>query len=98
MDEAEGFFPERRLLAYRRSRLRAAPVPTKKHDKSAWWIVLVCLVPSYIPIGTSLFAQDGHLIPILIYPLLACGMIVAVAGVCFGTYRGLRTHKRLTRK
>lgn len=98
MDEPEGFFPERRLLAYRRSLLlRAEPVAAAaaKQNGSAWWILLICFWPVYIPIGMSMHprhAPGGHLPPILIfgsYLLVACLMTFAVLGVCIGTYRGL---------
>jgi len=99
MEDADGFFPERRLLAYRRSQMRPKPVPPTRtsQNSSAWWILLVCLVPSYIPIWMSMLPLHGHLPLTLLYSLVACFLIVAVAGVCFGVYMGLRTHKRLTR-
>jgi hypothetical protein len=106
MDEAEGFFPERKLLAYRRSLRRVEPVPAAPagQTSSAWWIIFMCLGPSFFAIGGSMYPQHaagGHLPPTLIfgtYLLVAVFMMFAVLGICVGIYRGLRTQKLLTRK
>jgi hypothetical protein len=102
MDEAEGFFPERRLLAYRRSLLLPAdPVPTAAatQQNPARWVLLLCMSPAYIPMGMSLsqpHAPGGHLSPSLMadaYILVACITLFAVLGVCVGIYRGVRTQR-----
>ncbi len=102
MDEAEGFFPERRLLAYRRSLRSAEPVPPSTAGQSGsvwgtWWILLLCMGPSYIPMWVSIsprHTSTGSLLPILIF--LACALIFAVFGIAVGIYRGLRTEKLFT--
>ena len=96
MDEPEGFFPERRLLAYRRSLLTAEPVPAAAatRNNSAWWLLLLCFGPSYFAIGVSMYPREapgGHLLPILIfgsYFLAACAVLIAALGACLGIYRG----------
>jgi hypothetical protein len=100
MDEAEGFFPERRLLAYRRSLLPAEPVPAAAapQSTSAWWLLPVCLGPSYLSIGVSLYQRHstGALPPpiilklILASCLLAASALIAVA-VVHWTRRALRS-------
>lgn len=98
MDEAEGFFPERRLLAYRRSLLSAEPVPasTVRQNGSgwqAWWILLVCMGPSYFAIWVSMSPRQALF---KTYFLVTSALIVAVLGISVGIYRGLRTEKPLT--
>lgn len=45
MDEPEGFFPERKLLAYRRSLLPADPEPAAaaRQNIGLWAALWVCL-------------------------------------------------------
>jgi hypothetical protein len=97
MDDAEGFFPERRLLAYRRSLLSVEPVSasTAKKSGSTWWILFVCSSPSYFAIWASTFSRhppEGRLVPILIYGsyFLAAGVLICAA---VGLYRGLRIRR-----
>jgi hypothetical protein len=105
MDDAEGFFPERRLLAYRRSLLSAEPAcaATAKNSGSVWWILLVCIAPSYIPIWVSMYPRyspHGALRPLLIVGssfLVACALIVCVLGIFVGGYRGLRSQDQAPR-
>jgi hypothetical protein len=101
MTESEGFFPERRLLAYRRSLLSAEPTPASpvRQSSSVWWILVVCLGPSYFSIWVSMSPRlipNGHLPPILFfgsYLLVASVLIVSVLGMFLGIYRGLRMRK-----
>jgi hypothetical protein len=107
MDEPEGFFPERKLLAFRRSLLRADPESgaAARQNSSVWWtwwILLVCMGPSYFSIWVSMYPRhipDGRLPPILIYGsffLVAGALIVAVLGIFLGIYTGLRTQRLFT--
>jgi hypothetical protein len=97
MDDTDGFFPQRRLLAYRRSLLAGEPAgeSTPKKSSSAGWLLFACLSPSYIAIGASMFARhppEGRLAPTLIYGcyfLAACSLICAAVGL----YRGLRIRR-----
>jgi len=102
MDDAEGFFPERRLLAYRRSLLSAQAVaaPTAKHGGPVWWILVLCCAPSYLTIGVSMYPRyspEGALRALLIfgsYFLVGCVLIVCVLGILVGAYRGLNQAPR----
>jgi hypothetical protein len=105
MDQAEGFFPERRLLAYRRSLASAqlGPAPTVRQGSSAWstwWILLICMGPSYLSIWVSMSPRliaDGRPLQLLIfgsYCLIACVLIVSVLGMFLGIYRGLNQAPR----
>jgi hypothetical protein len=95
--DTEGFFPERRRLAYRRSLLSVEPVcgSTAKKSGFTWWILFVCLSPSYFAIWASMFsrhAAEGRLAPMLIYGgyfVAACALICAAVGF----YRGLRLRR-----
>ncbi len=91
MDQAEGFFPERELLAYRRSLLAADPTPESaaKQKGSAWWLLFVCMSPVYMNL---FYLERGR--PILIFGsfLVACALVVAVVGIC----TGLRTQQLIT--
>jgi hypothetical protein len=92
--DTDGFFPERRLLAYRRSLLAVDPVceSTAKKSSSDGWLLFACLSSSYISIGASLFARHppaSRPAPTLIY---GCYFLAACALICVavGLYRGLR--------
>jgi hypothetical protein len=47
MDESGGFFPERELLAYRRSLLRAAPeaAVAARQNRFPWWVLPLGMSP-----------------------------------------------------
>ena len=101
MDEAGGFFPERKLLAYRRSLLKASsvPGPIAEENSFPWWIVFVCSSPSYMSfLWGSMY--PGHLprqIKILMLAsvgLMACALI-AVAAILW-IYKQPRTQKLFT--
>lgn len=104
MDEAEGFFPERRLLAYRRSLLQAQPVPAApaRQKGSAWWILFICMGPSYFATMASMFRRHstGAVPPVILYLMLASCVLMACAVIAvalvLATRGGLRTQKPFT--
>ncbi len=90
MSETEGFFPERELLAYRRS-LREAPSepqPTAKRDRFAWWLPLVCMSPGFISMWTALPARGALLFFVVMIGIV---LMIAVLGILFGMRLGWRT-------
>jgi hypothetical protein len=102
MDEAEGFFPERKLVAYRRSLLRADPVPESaaRRNTVPWWALLVCLGPSFMSqfyiLGESMYRRHS-LSPTIVTLTLAgwvlvAGALMAVAFVLWSS-RGFRTQQ-----
>ena len=103
MDGPEGFFPERELLAYRRSLLRAQPAPgaTARQSRFLWWVLPLGMSPVSV-VWLSIHRLDtphGHLPPTLLFGsalLITCALTLAVVGIGVGIYRGLRTLMRCT--
>jgi hypothetical protein len=94
MDEEDGFFPERRLLAYRRSLQAVTPdrAPTANKSSNTGWLLFVCMAPSYLAIWGSMGARHtpgGHRLPIIV--MLACLLMIPLVGICVGIYRAMRS-------
>lgn len=101
MDESKGFFPERELLAYRRSLLRPTPDSgnVARQDRYPWWVLPLAMLP--VVVGVSLtthrLGARGHLPPSLLFGcwlLAACALAVALLGIGIGGWRGLRRLQR----
>jgi hypothetical protein len=96
MDEEEGFFPERRLLAYRRSLQAVTPdrAPTANKSSNTGWLLFVCMTPSYLVIWGSMAARHtlgGHRQAITLFVVLACLLMIPLVGICVGIYRAIRS-------
>jgi hypothetical protein len=96
MDHAEGFFPEREVLALRRQRLLSVEPaqPADARRKAVWVALAVCfLCPIWVTGGgVELMKRPGIL-------LVACYLLAgfALAGIAIGLYRALLSGKRLAR-
>lgn len=104
MDDREGFFPERRILAMRREQeqwLVPPPPPDKSKHAVLWFALCVTFFLSFFPVAMTMTGMTGLkdmtgtvLRPVL---LIACYGLAAfaVTGVVIGSYRGLRYAKRV---
>jgi hypothetical protein len=105
VDEPEGFFPERELLAYRRSLLRAQHEPgaAARQNRFPWWVLPLGMSPVSI-VWLSIQRLDtphSHLPPTLLFGsalLVTCALILAVLGIGVGIYRGLQALMPFTRE
>ncbi len=96
MDQVEGFFPEREILALRRQQQRPAePVqPSDSQRKAAWVVLGACFLTPVWVAGwhAGLFKRPGIL-------LAACYLLAgfALIGIVIGLYRALLSGKRPAR-
>ena len=96
MNEPEGFFPQRAVLAARRERVRADPEPASAAKQAqAVWILCACFSPIWM---SSLFQvlgafiRPGH-VPVALYAVMYLLAAFALGGIAFGIWRGLHLRK-----
>ena len=90
MNSPEGFFPEREILAMRRALARREPESTAvaKSNGNLWVVLFACFAPSWIPSLVPLLSREHAIALTVCFVTLA--LIVAIAGIVYGIWRGLR--------
>ena len=96
MNEPEGFFPQRAVLAARRERLRAdraSAVPPEPGVNP--WVVFASLSPVWMYSlfqALGAFVRPGH-VPVALYAVMYLLAAFALGGITFGIWRGLHSRK-----